>query len=63
MAGQPSWHEGVVGLIAGRLRECCHRPVAAFAESGCGRESKGSARSLPELHIRDALTRIARQGG
>ena len=55
----PSWHEGVVGLIAGRLRERCHRPVVAFAESGNGRELKGSARSLPELHVRDALDAIA----
>ncbi len=55
----PSWHQGVVGLIAGRLRERYHRPVVAFADSGDGRELKGSARSLPELHIRDALDAIA----
>ena len=55
----PSWHEGVVGLIAGALRERCHRPVVAFAESSNGRELKGSARSLPELHVRDALDAIA----
>ena len=56
----PSWHQGVVGLIAGRLRERHHRPVVAFAEAdGEGMELKGSARSLPELHIRDALDAIA----
>ena len=56
----PSWHQGVVGLIAGRLRERHHRPVIAFAEAGGeGMELKGSARSLPELHIRDALAAVA----
>ncbi len=56
----PSWHQGVVGLIAGRLRERHQRPVIAFAEAGGeGLELKGSARSLPELHIRDALAAIA----
>lgn len=56
----PSWHQGVVGLIAGRLRERHHRPVIAFAQAGGeGLELKGSARSLPELHIRDALDAIA----
>ena len=56
----PSWHQGVVGLIAGRLRERHHRPVIAFAQAGAeGLELKGSARSLPELHVRDALDAIA----
>ncbi len=58
----PSWHQGVVGLIAGRLRERHHRPAIAFAEAGGedgGVELKGSARSVPELHIRDALDAIA----
>ncbi len=56
----PSWHQGVVGLIAGRLRERHHRPVIAFAQAGGeGLELKGSARSLPELHVRDALDAIA----
>ena len=56
----PSWHQGVVGLIAGRLRERHQRPAIAFAEAGGeGLELKGSARSLPELHIRDALDAIA----
>lgn len=58
----PSWHQGVVGLIAGRLRERHQRPAIAFAEAGGEGEDvelKGSARSLPELHIRDALDAIA----
>ena len=56
----PSWHQGVVGLIAGRLRERHQRPAIAFAEAGGeGLELKGSARSLPELHIRDVLDAIA----
>jgi len=56
----PSWHQGVVGLIAGRLRERHHRPVIAFAAAGSeGLELKGSARSLPELHVRDVLDAIA----
>ena len=55
------WHQGVIGLVAGRLRERLNRPVIAFAPAGPGTpgELKGSARSLPELHIRDALDGIA----
>ena len=57
----PSWHQGVVGIVAGRLREKIHRPVIAFAEAGDAApdELKGSARSLPGLHIRDVLDHIA----
>jgi single-stranded-DNA-specific exonuclease len=57
----PSWHQGVIGIVAGRLREKIHRPVIAFAEAGTHApgELKGSARSLPELHIRDALDAVA----
>lgn len=56
-----SWHQGVVGIVAGRLREKLHRPVIAFAEAGdlAPDELKGSARSLPDLHIRDALDAVA----
>ena len=53
----PEWHQGVVGLIAARVRERCHRPVIAFA-----RESdallKGSARSIQGVHIRDLLEAV-----
>lgn len=57
----PTWHQGIVGIVAGRLREKYHRPVIAFAEAGDAApdELKGSARSLPGLHIRDVLECIA----
>lgn len=57
----PSWHQGVVGIVAGRLKEKIHRPVIAFAEAGAAApdELKGSARSLPGLHIRDVLDHVA----
>ena len=54
------WHQGVIGILAARIREQYHRPVIAFAEGGDGM-LKGSARSVPELHIRDLLDRIAAQ--
>ncbi len=53
-----SWHQGVVGLVAARLRERCHRPAIAFASGGDG-ELKGSARSIPGVHIRDLLEAVA----
>jgi len=52
------WHQGVVGLVASRVKERLHRPVIAFAPGGEG-EIKGSARSVPGLHIRDALDAVA----
>lgn len=53
-----SWHQGVVGLIAARVKERCHRPVIAFArEDDCN--LKGSARSVQGVHIRDLLEAIA----
>ena len=56
----PSWHQGVVGLIAGRLKERHQRPVVAFADADeGGTELRGSARSLPAVHVRDALDAIA----
>lgn len=55
-----SWHQGVVGLLASRIKEKQHRPVVAFAPSGNGStELKGSARSIPGLHVRDAFERVA----
>ncbi|HET9679930.1 MAG TPA: single-stranded-DNA-specific exonuclease RecJ [Gammaproteobacteria bacterium] len=56
---EPDWHQGVVGLVAGRVKERIHRPVIAFADAGDGEYLKGSARSVPGLHIRDALDAIA----
>ncbi|MFQ6003893.1 MAG: single-stranded-DNA-specific exonuclease RecJ [Woeseia sp.] len=53
-----SWHQGVVGLIASRVRERCHRPVIAFARDDGG-ELKGSARSVPGVHIRDLLQSVS----
>jgi single-stranded-DNA-specific exonuclease len=53
-----SWHQGVIGLVAGRIKDRVHRPVIAFAPVNDG-EIKGSARSVPGLHIRDALDAIA----
>ncbi len=54
------WHQGVIGILAARVREQYHRPVIVFADGGDGM-LKGSARSVPELHIRDLLDRIASQ--
>jgi len=53
-----SWHQGVIGLVAARIKERVHRPVIAFAPAG-GDEIKGSARSVPGLHIRDTLDAVA----
>ena len=52
------WHQGVIGILASRIKERFHRPVIAFADAGNG-ELKGSARSVPGLHIRDLLGEIA----
>lgn len=55
---RPDWHQGVIGIVASRLKERLHRPVIAFAADGEG-ALKGSARSVPGLHIRDALDAVA----
>ncbi len=52
------WHPGVVGILAARLRDRYERPVIAFAP-GQGDEVKGSARSVPGVHIRDVLAAVA----
>jgi single-stranded-DNA-specific exonuclease len=52
------WHQGVVGLVAGRMKDRLHRPVVAFARGEPG-WLRGSARSVPGVHIRDALDAIA----
>ena len=57
---QPDWHQGVVGLLASRIKEKYHRPVVAFARGDKG-DLKGSCRSIPGLHIRDALDTLATQ--
>jgi single-stranded-DNA-specific exonuclease len=53
-----SWHQGVVGIIASRIKERYHRPVIAFAPTDGG-ELKGSGRSVSGVHLRDALDAIA----
>jgi single-stranded-DNA-specific exonuclease len=53
-----SWHQGIVGLVAGRLKERTGRPVVAFARAGDG-TLRGSARSVAGLHIRDVLDAVA----
>ncbi|MDS4021530.1 MAG: single-stranded-DNA-specific exonuclease RecJ [Candidatus Competibacter sp.] len=52
------WHQGVVGIIAGRLRESTHRPVIVFAPDRDGR-LKGSGRSVDGVHLRDVLAAVA----
>jgi single-stranded-DNA-specific exonuclease len=56
----PGWHQGVIGILAARIKERYHRPVIAFARSATG-ELKGSARSISGLHIRDALDAVAKR--
>lgn len=51
------WHEGLVGLVASRVKERFHRPCFAFAATGDG-ELKGSGRSIPGFHLRDALAEV-----
>ena len=57
---RPSWHQGVVGLVAGRLKDRFNRPAIAFADAGATApgELKGSARSIKGLNIRDALADV-----
>jgi single-stranded-DNA-specific exonuclease len=60
----PAWHQGVIGILAGRLKERLHRPTFVFArgqENVAGGEIKGSGRSIPGLHLRDALDLVAKR--
>ena len=57
---QPEWHQGVIGILAGRIKEKFHRPTIAFARGNDG-EIKGSGRSIPGLHLRDALDLVTKQ--
>src|SRR3546814_1142283 len=52
---QDDWHEGVVGLVASKVKDKLHRPTIAFARAQEGGLLKGSGRSIPGLHLRDAL--------
>lgn len=53
------WHQGVIGIVAGRLKEQFHRPSIVFAADADGIHIKGSARSIEGIHIRDAIERVA----
>jgi len=57
---EPEWHQGVIGILAGRIKEKFHRPTVAFARGNEG-ELKGSGRSIPGLHLRDALDLVTKQ--
>lgn len=56
----PSWHQGVVGILAGRLKDRYHRPTFAFAPAGQN-EIRGSGRSINGLHLRDALDVVTKR--
>ena len=56
----PNWHGGVVGILAGRIKEQMHRPTIVFAGDGSG-QIKGSGRSIPGLHLRDALDHLTKR--
>lgn len=55
-----SWHQGVIGILASRLKDKFHRPVIAFAQANNG-ELKGSGRSIAGLHLRDALDLVSKR--
>ena len=56
----PEWHQGVIGILASRIKEKLHRPVFAFAP-GDNQQLKGSGRSIPGLHLRDALDLVSKR--
>ena len=56
----PDWHQGVVGIVASRLKDRYHRPAIVFAR-GSGSELKGSGRSIPGFHLRDALDLVTKR--
>lgn len=60
----PQWHQGVIGILASRIKERYHRPVIAFARAGNGQDGKlqlkGSGRSISGLHLRDALDLLSK---
>ncbi|NSL54590.1 single-stranded-DNA-specific exonuclease RecJ [Uliginosibacterium aquaticum] len=62
---EPEWHQGVIGIVAGRIKDQAHRPTIAFARASerddDGGEIKGSGRSIPALHLRDALDLITKR--
>ncbi len=58
---EPEWHQGVIGIVAGRLKEHFHRPAIVFALDEDGKHLKGSARSIEGVHIRDTIEAVAQQ--
>lgn len=63
---EPHWHQGVIGILASRIKELFNRPVIAFAPANDdpteeNKELKGSARSVPGLHMRDALDLVSKR--
>lgn len=56
---EPDWHQGVIGILAGRLKDQIHRPTFAFARANAG-ELRGSGRSIPGFHLRDALDLVSK---
>lgn len=56
---EPDWHQGVIGILASRVKERFHRPVIVFADAGDG-TLKGSGRSIKGLHLRDALDAVTK---
>ncbi len=56
----PGWHQGVIGILASRIKDKYHRPVIAFAP-GNNDEIKGSGRSIPGFHLRDALDLVSKR--
>ena len=55
---EPTWHQGVIGIVAGRVKDKYYRPTIAFAQSDDG-QIKGSARSIQGVHIRDVLDEVS----
>ena len=58
---KPTWHEGVVGILAARLKDRLHRPVVCFARAADGGLLKGSGRSIEGLHLRDCLDLVSKR--
>lgn len=57
---EPDWHQGIIGIVAGRIKERLNRPTFVFARGDDG-ELKGSGRSIPDLHLRDALDLVSKR--
>ncbi|MFO1285017.1 MAG: single-stranded-DNA-specific exonuclease RecJ [Burkholderiales bacterium] len=59
-AFRPTWHQGVIGVVASRIKDRVHRPVVVFAPGGDG-EVRGSGRSIAGFHLRDAIDLVAKR--